>query len=249
MVSVITPAYNSQQYIEETIASVMSQNYPNWEHIIIDDCSTDATLSVIKKMAQKDSRIQVVENRKNRGVAATRNKGIAKARGKYVALLDGDDLWNRDKLEKQVQIAEDTGASIVYTSYEMIDDKGNKRYDDYMVPKTIDLQGLLEKNVLSCSTTMLRKDVAEKYCFSNDFYHEDYALWIQLVKAGYQPVGITEPLAKYRIHQGSRASNKVKSAYHRWKIYRKLAHCSIPQSNRFLWKYATAGMKKYRKKQ
>ena len=108
LVSVITPAYNSQQYIEETIASVMSQNYPNWEHIIIDDCSTDATLSVIKKMAQKDSRIQVVENRKNRGVAATRNKGIAKARGKYVALLDGDDLWNRDKLKKQVQIAEDT---------------------------------------------------------------------------------------------------------------------------------------------
>lgn len=102
LVSIITPVYNAQDYLEETILSVLNQTYYNWELLLIDDCSIDNSYKIIEKYLKKDRRIKYLKNDKNSGPAITRNKGIEEAKGEYIAFLDSDDLWYENKLEKQI---------------------------------------------------------------------------------------------------------------------------------------------------
>lgn len=111
-VSVVMPSYNAEKYISEAIQSVIAQTYENWELLIIDDCSTDSTANIVKQFSDVDSRITLYSNPKNMGVALTRNKGMNLANGSWIALLDSDDVWHKDKLEKQIELAGKTGESI-----------------------------------------------------------------------------------------------------------------------------------------
>lgn len=125
LISVVMPNYNGHRFVEQAIDSVLSQTYQNFELLIVDDCSKDDSLQLIKRKAQSDSRIRVISLEKNAGVANARNVGIREAKGKYIALLDNDDLWTADKLERQLAIAE-KGADIVYCSYDFIDEQNNE---------------------------------------------------------------------------------------------------------------------------
>lgn len=118
--SVIMPAYNAEKYIEEAISSVVSQTHENWELLILDDCSTDRTVEIAERFAGLDARIRLLRNPQNMGVAKTRNRGLDLAQGEWIALLDSDDVWHRDKLEKQLALAAQAGAELVYTSYELL---------------------------------------------------------------------------------------------------------------------------------
>lgn len=126
LVSVVMPSYNSEKYIPEAIHSVIAQTYENWELLIIDDGSTDSTANIVKQFSDIDSRITLYSNSKNMGVALTRNKGMDLAKGSWIALLDSDDVWHKDKLEKQLELAKKAGADIVYCSYCLIDKYGKK---------------------------------------------------------------------------------------------------------------------------
>lgn len=221
LVSVIMPAYNASQYIEEAITSVLKQTYENLELIVIDDCSTDNTYELICEICKNDSRIAVYRNEKNQGVAKTRNKGFKLAQGEYVALLDSDDVWHSNKIEKQVMLAIEAKADIIYCSYGMVDAAGKKIGNDFIVPKTTDFSKMLKKSVISCSTAMLSKEIVKTYSFNKNYYHEDYIFWLNCLENGYSAVGIEEVLADYRILSKSRSSNKINSAVHRWKIYRE----------------------------
>ena len=246
-VSVVMPAYNAEKYIEESITSVINQTYTNWELIVIDDGSKDNTAEIVKQFAEKDKRITLYLNEKNMGVAKTRNRGFDMAKGEYIALLDSDDIWLPEKLEKQLKLAEETDAEIIYCSYELISETGEKTGKDFIVSPCTDFCEMLTKCMFSCSTNIFKSEIFKNYRFSNNYYHEDYVLWLELLKNGKIAAGCTEVLAKYRQIKGSRASNKLNAAKNRWIIYRKYLKLPLVKTCIFIAKYAYYGAIKYKK--
>lgn len=245
-ISVIMPAYNMERYIEEAIRSVMAQTVSDWELLVLDDCSEDATCSIVETLAAEDERIRLIRMECNSGVAAVRNRGFELSRGDFVALLDSDDVWCPEKLEKQLQRLEHTGADIAYCSYGVIDADSNQTRNDYTVPERTDFEAMLRENEIGCSTVLLRRKIVEKYRFDTDFFHEDYLLWLRLLQDGYTAAGCSEVLVKWRYIASSRSFNKLKSARNRWKIYRKYLKLPFWKSVKLLCAYALAGLRKYR---
>ncbi|MBR0447806.1 MAG: glycosyltransferase family 2 protein [Clostridia bacterium] len=249
IVSVIMPTYNSAAFVEVAIRSVMNQTYDNWKLFVIDDGSSDNTCSLVERLCEEDSRITLIRNEVNMGVAATRNKGLDLSVGSWVALLDSDDWWHPEKLEKQLALAEKTGADIIYCSYGIMNDCGEKICDDFFVPAQTDYKNSMIQSVISCSTALLSKRIVETYRFRNDYYHEDMVLWLELLQAGFQARGEVEVLAKYRVSQGTRASNKIKNAIEKWKVCRRCMKESFFTCLHVITKYGYLSLKKYRKVQ
>lgn len=248
LISVIMPAYNAGRFIEEAIRSVMEQTYTNWELLVLDDGSRDDTLAIAQRLAAEDNRIRVLPNEQNMGVAKTRNRGFDLCRGDYAALLDSDDRWYPQKLEKQLALARQTDADVIYCSYGIVDELGQKKCDDFIVPQTTDFDTFLASSVISCSTALLSRKVIDRYRFAADFYHEDLALWLRLLQDGYTARGAVEVLADYRVMSGTRASNKLKSALNRWRIFRRQLHLPLGKSMAAIARYSLLGLKKYSKK-
>ena len=247
LVSVVIPAYNAEKYIAETVGYVKAQTVQNFEIIIIDDCSTDKTFEIIQKLASEDNRITAIKCEKNMGVARVRNKGLSMAKGKYVALLDADDIWYEDKLERQIKLAEETNADLVYCSYALVDENRNKTCDDFIVPETTDFEKTLIKSVISCSTALFTAELCKKYAFPLNLYHEDFALWLDILKDGNKAVGDTKVTAEYRLLSNSRSAGKLKCAVHRWKIYRGYLKLPLFKSIKVMYGYAAEGFRKYKK--
>lgn len=243
LVSVIMPAYNASKYIDEAIQSVIGQTYSNWELIVVDDCSMDQTRDIVVNYQKYDPRIILLTCPKNEGVAAARNLGLSSANGAWIALLDSDDIWLEDKLEKQLALVYRTDADLVYCSYSLM---SSDREMPYLVPEETDFQKTLVKSVISCSTVLFSHAIAQKYRFDSNFYHEDYVYWLSVLKDGYRAVGCTEVLAKYRLLPNSRASNKWNSARHRWIIYRDFLHLPFFKRCSVFASYALAGLIKYK---
>ena len=246
-VSVVMPVYNGERYVEAAVRSVMGQTFPDWELLVMDDCSEDGTPAIVERLAAEDNRIRLVKNEENLGVARTRNRGMALCRGDYIALLDGDDVWRRDKLALQLALAENTGADIVYCSYGVIGPDGEKLCRDFLVPETTDRDRMLVRSVISCSTALLTRRMAEKYRFPEGYIHEDLALWVRMLEDGCRARGVPAVLADYRITDGGRAANKFRSAAGRWEIYRKMLRLPLGRSLVLLAHYGILGLAKYRR--
>ena len=244
-VSVVMPAYNCEKYIEAAIRSVISQTFTDWELIVIDDGSSDSTREIIDRLAAEDSRILSLPNEKNMGVAATRNRGIDISRGSYIALLDSDDVWREEKLERQLERLCETGADLGYCSYAIIDAGGKKAKKDYTVPERVDLRGLLKENCIGCSTVLLSRKALGERRFLTDYFHEDYVLWLDLLTDGVSAAGCVGTLAEWRYFRNSRSFDKKQSAKNRWNIYRNHLGLSRVQSARMFLTYALRGLKKY----
>lgn len=246
MVSVIMPAYNSQRTIESTIRSALSQSYSDIEVIVVNDCSTDLTDEIVKRIVKEDSRVKYFVNEKNSGVSYSRNFAISKASGEWIAFLDSDDLWRSDKLECQLKLAEESRAELIYASYAMIDIDGNKRCNDFIVDPATDFDKMLVRNEIGCLTAMVKREVMQKYTFSGEYAHEDYVLWMCILQDGYKAVGEPKVLADYRVYPGTRSANKFRAAKNRWIIYRKKLKLSVFKSFSSLVKYMMQGLKKYK---
>ena len=247
LVSVLMPAYNGEKYIEEAVRSVLAQSLFDFELVLIDDCSQDRTWELAANLAREDERIRLYRNGCNLGPARTRNRGLDLCRGDYVALLDCDDVWHPEKLEKQVALARETKADIVYCGYAIVDRDGRKCCRDFAVPESTDVKSTLVKSVISCSTALLGKRVTEHYRFPVDYYHEDLALWLLLLENGMKAVGTPEILARYRIHPDSRACEKLKVARRRWRLYRSMLGLPVGKSTYYFLQYAREGVRKYRR--
>lgn len=246
IVSIIMPAYNADRFIREAIDSVLSQTYEDWELIVVDDCSEDKTATSVKEFA--DDRIRLLQNEKNLGVAASRNKGIAEAKGSYIAFLDGDDLWRACKLKVQMDLIADRSDVLCYTSYDFISENGDSVKTPYIVPCSTNYDSMLDENVIGCSSVVLSKsllsDVPEP--FDGEFYHEDYVLWMDLLRRkSVTTVGVEEVLMSHRQVATARSISKKKAAVERWKIYRDKLKMSKIQSLSHFLKYALRGIKKY----
>ena len=247
LVSVIMPAYNAAEYIAESILSVQNQTMSDWELIVLDDCSTDTTALVVDGLAQSDSRICLHQSNRNMGVARSRNRGLDLCRGDYIAFLDSDDVWRAEKLETQLRCIQQTGADLVYTSYGIVNSDGRSLYNNFIVPTSVDFSCLLKENVIGCSTVMLSAVAAKNYRFAETVYHEDYVLWLEMLRSGCKAVGIQQVLMEYRVHVDSKAGNKQKAARKRWQVYRCYLHFSVMKSVWYFVNYALAGLCKYRK--
>lgn len=249
VVSIVMPAYQAEPFVEEAIRSVMAQTVTDWELLVLDDGSSDATPEIIKRLAREDSRIHYLPNATNLGVAKTRNRGFDLCRGAYIALLDSDDVWHPDKLEKQLALAQRTEADLICCSYAIVDIRGNPVKPDYVVPERINFSGLLKENAIGCSTVLLSANAMQRYRFSADFYHEDYVLWLQMLRDGCKAVCCREVLVDWRYLPNSRSFNKRKSAVNRWAIYRRYLHLPFFESLYCFVSYAFRGVKKYFKTQ
>lgn len=228
LVSIITPMYNSQKYIEDVIQSVQGQTYKEWEMIIVDDCSSDQGPEIVKRLQSYDERIKYYRNEYNCGVAATRNRAIGYASGRFLAFLDSDDQWYPSKIERQLEEMHASQSAFCYTACDVIDQDGNQ-INVRRVPEKIDYQELLKGNVIPCLTVLIDRkkipDIEMPY-----IPHEDYATWLKILKSGVKAYGIDETLAAYRESNKSLSSNKIKAMRWTWDIYRRFLGMNIGKS-------------------
>lgn len=228
LVSVITPLYNCEKYIEETIQSVINQTYKNWEMIIIDDCSKDNGAKIVEKYRKIDNRIKLYKNEINQGVSFTRNKAINLSKGKYIAFLDSDDLWKKEKLEKQIYFMEKNNIVLSYTGYEKINSDGSLR-GEIKVPKKLDYNELLKNCLIGFLTAVYRKEDLKEFKFIRS-KAEDYIFWLSVLKRIKTASGLQENLAYYRVLNNSRSSNKIDIVKFHWKIYREIEKLGLLRS-------------------
>ena len=247
LVSVIMPAYNAETFIRDAIDSVRTQTIIDWELLVIDDCSKDETCSIVEEIAYIDSRVKLLRNEKNMGAAGSRNRGLDIFRGKYVALLDSDDYWYPNMLEKMLYRAAETEADIIYCSYELVDEQGVKVCNDFLVPEKTSFQESIVRSVITCSTVLFTRELAKNNRFPINMYHEDIAMWFQILRDGGTARGVPDVLAAYRQRSDSKTANKLKSACRRWIIYRKHLKMPLFWSTVTMVQYGINGLKKFKR--
>ncbi|MFW5794848.1 MAG: glycosyltransferase family 2 protein [Bacillota bacterium] len=238
LVSVITPTYNSEKYISETINSVQRQTYKNWEMIIVDDYSKDSTRNILKEFAKKDQRIKLIFLDKNYGAGIARNKAINKSEGKYIAFLDSDDIWKKEKLNIQIEMMEKKDVAFTFASYRMISEDGTLFKKRISVPSKIDYDGLLKNTIIGCLTVVINIEKTGKLKMPNIRTRQPLVLWLELLKKGYIAYGIDKELAYYRVRPNSISRNKIKAAKQVWKVYRKYEKLSIAKASWCFINYA-----------
>ena len=240
-VSVITPTYNAQEFIVETISSVQNQSFQDWEMVIVDDHSTDGTAQMINDAAAGDARIIPVLRKENGGAAEARNAGIRRARGRYIAFLDADDLWLSNKLERQLAFMRDGDLPFVFSAYHVID-KSGKIVGNVQVPETVNYRQLLLTNVIGCLTAIYDSKQLGLVEMPNIRKRQDFGLWLNLLKRTPHAFGMQEELSFYRLHEQSMSSNKWSSAQYNWHLYRKVENMQFPLAAYYFANYAIRGV-------
>lgn len=244
MVSIITPIYNSELYLSETINSIINQTFENWELLLINDNSIDNSKEIAETYIKNDPRIKLVNLSKNQGAAVARNLGIEKAKGRFIAFLDSDDLWEPDKLEYQVDFMLSQKIPFTYSSYSIIDEN-NDIIKDNIVPESITYSQLLKNCIIGCLTVMYDSQKLGKVYFPLIRKRQDFALWLKILKGVSVGVGIKRKLARYRIRRESLSSNKLKAARYNWILYRQVEKLGFFKSLYYFVNYATSGIKKH----
>lgn len=220
LVSIITPTFNSEAFILETLQSVQRQTYQNWELIIVDDASLDSTEDLVKNEAFEDSRIQFYKLETNSGAGVARNFAIKKAKGKYIAFLDADDLWKFDKLEKQIHFLNQEKIPFTFSFYDCINEKGkylNKRVE---APHKLTYRQLFFCNYVGNLTGIYDTDYFGKIEISSTRKRQDWIMWLTILKKIKVAYAVPESLAFYRIHENSISSSKFKLLKYNFNVYR-----------------------------
>ena len=220
LVSIIMPSYNTGKFIRETIESVLAQTYANWELIIVDDCSTDNTDEVVKDYLS-DDRIHYIKNDRNSGAAVSRNRALREAKGKWIAFLDSDDLWEPEKLQKQIAFMKKKNYHFSYTNYVEIDEKSIPNGKYVTGPKRITKYGMYNYCWMGCLTVMYDAEVVGLIQIEDIKKNNDYAMWLKVCKKTSCYL-FNEPLARYRKRSGSISNHGyMKLLKWHYKLYRE----------------------------
>ena len=244
LVSVITPAYNAERFLQETIQSVISQTYDQWEMIIVDDGSTDSTYSLAESWSGKDSRIRVIKCRENGGQARAWNIAIAAAKGRYLAFLDADDLWVENKLEEQLAFMKENNYGFTYTMYDWIDENSGSAGKIIDVPESQSYKDMLKNTAIGALTVVIDRslvDVAE----IPEVHLNDSMMWLQIAREGVTAYGYDKVLAHYRIVTNSFSRNKKRSAVRLWNLYRDQLKIPFFRRAYYFTCYAFNSIKRY----
>ena len=218
-VSIVMPNYNCGKFIKETIESVINQTYSNWEILFVDDCSTDNSLEIAKSF--NDERIKIFKNEKNSGAAFSRNKALREASGKWIAFLDSDDIWAKDKLEKQVAFMKKNGYVFSYTQYNEINSNSEEIGKYVTGPKSISKRRFFNYCWVGCLTVMYNRDIVGLIQINNAIAkRNDYALWLKVCKKA-KCYLLPKILASYRRREGSISHHKkTKLIKHHYRLFR-----------------------------
>ena len=219
LVSIITPTYNSLNYLDITIQSIINQTYKNWELLITDDCSTDGTWEKLKQYSHKDSRIKTFKLAQNSGAGVARNNSIEHAKGRFIAFCDSDDSWVPEKLEKQIKFMLDNSVPFSYTDYEIVNEH-NEIIAFFNAPAKITYKDMLKQDEIGCLTAIYDAEILGKHFMPKLRKRQDWALWLNILKKTPFAMGLKERLAIYKKRKDSISSNKIKLVKYIWQVYR-----------------------------
>lgn len=204
LVSIVTPTYNCEEFISETIKSVLVQTYPYWELLVVDDCSKDNTVAIVKEWCAKDKRIKLFVQQQNGGASLARNKAILESTGKYIAFLDGDDLWLPEKLEKQIKFMHDNNILFSYhDTYTYIQGERfsiEEMHPSRYYPKSVSYSDMLKWDMVGCLSVVFDASVIGKITIPRIDKRNDYGLFLKIFKIQKGLIGhlYDEKLAIYR---------------------------------------------------
>lgn len=228
LVSIITPVYNGEEFIEETILNILQQTYKEWEWLIVDDCSTDLTKNIIKKYSKKDLRIKYISLKKNSGAGVARNEAIKNAKGEYISFLDSDDYWGKEKLEKQIRFMNKNNVSFSYTNHRKVDEE-KKEIKVFLNPSKLTYKKILRYNPLHTSSVVYNCEKLGKIYMPEIRKRQDYGLWLRILKKC-EGFCCEEVLTNYVQREGSLSQNKVNLIKYNWELYREVEGLSLIKS-------------------
>lgn len=246
LVSIITPTYNSEKFITETIQSVQNQNYKNWEMLIVDDCSSDKTVAIIQQFMEDDHRIHLIRLNKNSGASKARNKAISEVKGDFMTFLDADDIWFPDFIENSIATIQETGIPFVFSSYRRSNEKLEFVYSDFIVPQKVTYTDILKTNSISCLTAFIDVKKLGVKLMPDIRKRQDMGLWLKYLKEIPFAYGIQEPKAIYRIRENSLSRDKKKLLKYQWQFYRDVEKLSFFESVYYMVQWMVRGFLKYR---
>ncbi|WDL92129.1 glycosyltransferase family 2 protein [Bacillus sp. HNR-4] len=240
LVSIITPVYNSEKYIGDTIKSVLSQTHENWEMFIVDDCSQDSTAEIISQF--KDERIKYFKLNENAGAAVARNKALEKANGSFIAFLDADDMWKPDKLQKQLNFMVKNNIGFSFTGYEILKEEENKVIK---VPSQLNYSQFMKNTIIGTLTVMINVNIIGEVRLVNVKKDHDSMTWAKILRAGNLAYGLDESLAYYRKVEGSISNDKFKAAKNHWNNCRNIEKLSLFKCLYYFFFYGVNAVKKH----
>ena len=242
-VSIILPFYKKKEYIGEAISSVLSQTFKDYEIIIIYDETDDSNLEYIKSIIKNNEKIKVIVNERNYGAGESRNIGIKNSKGNFIAFIDADDIWNKDKLETQVEHMIENDIQASHTSYDIINMNGatiSRRS-----AKTVSYEDLLVSCDIGLSSVIIKKDILSEDCkFANLQTKEDYVLWLKLAKKGIVFHGIDKSFLKWRKLKNSLSSSTIRKLLDGYKVYNKYLKFNFMKSLFYLIRLSLNYLKK-----
>ena len=228
LVSIIIPYYKKKNYIKKTINSILKQTYKKFEIIIINDEPGELSKNILSFLKKKDSRIKIINNKKNIGAGKSRNKGINIAKGKYIAFIDSDDLWKKNKLLKQIEFMRRKNIEISHTSYEIIDDdlaiRGTRQ------AKVMNYKKLIKSCDIGLSTVIIKKSLIKNLRFPNLKTKEDYVLWLEIAKKGKTIHALNTKLTQWRKSKNSLSASVVRKLTDGYYVYRHYLKFSVIKS-------------------
>jgi glycosyltransferase involved in cell wall biosynthesis len=235
MISIVTAVYNAERWLPETLASVKSQSFSDWEHLLADDGSTDNSVAIIEAAMAADSRIRLLRTPHNAGPSAARNLGIESARGRFIAFLDADDLWLPEKLARSIEWMTTHGHGFIYHDYRQISNDGERVGALIVPPEELDLRTLHTRRGVGCLTVVIDREQIPVFRFPppSPYLAEDFCLWAEIIRAGHIGHRIPVDLARYRLSPQSRSANKLRCAIDAWHLYRKVS--KLPLVHAALW--------------
>lgn len=246
LVSIITPAFNAESYVEATIASVQAQSHDNWEMLIVDDCSSDNTVEVVEQAAVLDPRVRLIRQPKNGGPASARNSALEAATGRWIAFLDSDDLWLPQKLESQLAFQRRHSAKVTFTAFRRITADGLATGRLINIPERVGYRQLLGNTVIATSTVVVDREMSGEFRMKA-MYYDDFGCWLDLLRGGDIALGLQADLMRYRVVSQSVSRNKKNSARQVWLTYRTVEGIGLLRAAWYFVNYAVNGYLKYRR--
>ena len=233
MVSIVVPVYNAEKYIVETMDSVLAQTYTDWELVLVLNGCVDSSEEIVMryKAEHPDKNILVIAERENKGAAMARNRGVNEASGRYIAYVDADDIWMKEKLEHQIQFMQEKDAAFVCSGYEFADEHAKGTGKIVHVPATLNYRQALKNTTIFTSTVIFdTKKLPKEKIQMPDIKSEDTALWWKVLREGTLVYGLDENLVLYRRPKNSLSSNKLEAIRRVWNLYRKSEKLSVVYS-------------------
>ena len=245
-VSIITANYNCENFVGQTIDSVLNQKFKDWEYIIADDGSTDNSISIIEKKFKGLQNVKLLKLKSNRGPAYARNQALNQAQGRYLSFIDSDDLWEPEFLDNMITFIEEKQITFAYSSYYRIAENGEK-LDQYSVPDKVSYHDILKSCPICPLTAIYDSSIVGKLPVPDIPKREDYGLFISLLKKTKFAYALQKPMAHYRVREGSVSSNKISIARKQWDVYRRYEKISFLKSVYYFTHYMFLSFLKYKR--